>query len=93
MRNRLLPTSQFILETVLLIVSGVAIDSSPCARSPDEDMGRDSLPQRKAAQMEAASRFGGFHYFQFSDQLQPSGISFVHHGVDDVTKHMRIGEL
>jgi hypothetical protein len=69
MRNRLLPSSHFILETVLLIVSGVTIDSSPRARFADEDMGRDSLPQRKAAQMEAAGRFGVFPDFQFSDQL------------------------
>jgi hypothetical protein len=50
----LLGTSRFLLETVLLIVSGVAIDSPPRARFPEEDMGRDSLAQRKAAQIDAA---------------------------------------
>lgn len=91
MRNRLPGTFRFLLETVLLIVSGVAIDSPPRARFPDEDMGRDALAQRKAAQMEAARHWGVFHDFQFSDQLKPSRITFVHHAVDDVTKHMRMG--
>jgi hypothetical protein len=53
--------------------------------------GEIPLPQRKAAQMEAARHLGVFHDSQFSDQLKPSGLTFVHRVVDDVTKPMRMG--
>src|SRR5215475_8715030 len=90
--SHLWPTSSpFILATALLIVSCAALDSPPRARFPDEDMGRYSLPQRKAAQVESARRWAVFHDFHFSDQLQASGNRFVHRAVDDVTKHMRMG--
>ena len=49
------------------------------------------LPARKKAQLEAAKQFKVFHDFQFSDRLNESGITFVHHAVDDATKHMRMG--
>jgi len=54
-------------------------------------MGADSLPARKKAQLVAAKQFKVFHDFQFVDRLQESGITFRHHAVDDVTKHMRMG--
>ncbi|HEY6373619.1 MAG TPA: VCBS repeat-containing protein, partial [Candidatus Sulfotelmatobacter sp.] len=41
--------------------------------------------------MEAAKQFRVFYQFQFSDKLKESGITFSHHAVDDVTKHMRMG--
>jgi hypothetical protein len=66
-------------------------DTSPHLRYPTEDMGADSLPARKKAQLEAAKQFRVFHDFQFTDRLKESGITFVHHAVDDVTKHMRMG--
>lgn len=91
MRNRLLQIVPAIFGLVLVIVSGTGIDTAPRTRFPEEDMGRDSLPQRKAAQIEAARHFTVFHSFQFSDQLKESGITFVHHAVDDITKHMRMG--
>jgi len=50
-------------------------DTAPRARFPEEDMGRDCLPERKAAQIDAARHFTVFHSFQFSD-LKESGITF-----------------
>ncbi len=74
----------------LLLISG-ASDTQPKPRYPDEDIGADSLPARKKAQIEAAKTFKVFHDFQFVDELQTSGITFRHRAVDDVTKHMRMG--
>jgi enediyne biosynthesis protein E4 len=90
-RNRLLRASGRLLSLGLLILAAVATDSPIRLRFPDEDMGKDSLPSRKKAQLEAARQFKVFHQFQFEDQLKASGITFVHHAVDDITKHMRMG--
>jgi len=54
-------------------------------------MGADSLPARRKAQLEAARQFKVFHDFQFVDHLPESGITFRHHSVDSITKHMRMG--
>ncbi len=75
---------------LLLVISG-ADDVRPKLRYPDEDIGADSLPARKKAEIEAAKTFKVFHDFQFVDELQTSGITFHHRAVDDVTKHMRMG--
>ena len=90
-RNRLLRVFGRLLSLGLLILSAVATDSPTRLRFPDEDMGKDSLPSRKKAQLEAARQFKVFHQFQFEDQRKASGITFVHHAVDDITKHMRMG--
>ena len=91
MSNRLLHGASGLALLLLLFIGGTALDTAPRLRFPEEDMGRDSLPSRKAAQLKAAAQFTVFHDFQFSDQLKSSGITFVHHAVDDVTKHMRMG--
>src|SRR4029453_19585979 len=65
---------------------GGAQNAPPRFRYPPLDPGVDSLPARRAAQIEAAKRFGVFHDFQFTDRLKDSGITFVHRAVDDVTK-------
>lgn len=75
----------------MLVLLGNAQNSSIRQRYPEEDMGRDSLPVRQKAQMEAARQFKIFYKFQFADKLKESGITFKHHAVDDVTKHMRMG--
>ena len=89
--NRLLTIAQGLLPLVILALAVVATDSGIRTRYPDNDMGRDSLPGRKKAQMEAAKQFRVFYQFQFSDNMKESGITFTHHAVDDVTKHMRMG--
>lgn len=90
-RNRLLQISFGLLALTFLILSVAALDSTIRTRYPEEDMGRDSLPARRKAQIEAARQYKVFHQFQFSDQLKESGITFKYHAVDDITKHMRMG--
>jgi enediyne biosynthesis protein E4 len=58
-------------------------------RYPDPDIGVDSLVARKKAQLETLSQFKVFSQFRFTDMQKESGITFVHHAVDDVTKHYR----
>jgi len=74
-----------------LILISAAPDSTVPFRYPQEDMGKDSLPSRQKAQMEAARQFKEFYQFRFQDKLKESGITFTYHAVDDVTKHMRMG--
>jgi enediyne biosynthesis protein E4 len=81
-----------LLFAIALVIPALARnDSSLRVRYPTEDMGADALPARKKAQLEAAKQFTVFHDFQFTDRLKESGITFVHHAVDDATKHMRMG--
>jgi len=74
-----------------ILIAGMAADSAVRLRYPDDDMGKDSLPSRQKAQIEAAKQFKVFYQFQFADKLKESGITFKYHAVDDVTKHMRMG--
>ncbi len=90
-RGRLLKSCFGLFAVTILVLSVVAIDSTIRARFPDEDMGKDSLPSRKKAQLEAARQFKVFHQFQFEDRVKESGITFKYRAVDDVTKHMRMG--
>jgi enediyne biosynthesis protein E4 len=85
------PVWRLLLATVLLVPSAVAQDSAPKPRYPREDAGADSLPARKRAQLATVEQFQVFYQFQFADRRKESGITFVHHAVDDVTKHMRMG--
>jgi hypothetical protein len=90
-KNRLLRITFELLTVSTLVLVGAATDSAVRQRYPESDIGKDSLPARKAAQLEAAKQFKVFHQFQFTDKLKESGITFVYHSVDDVTKHMRMG--
>ena len=69
----------------------MAQDSTAKPRYPREDAGADSLPARKQAQLQTVNQFKVFYQFHFADKLKESGITFVNHAVDDVTKHMRMG--
>src|SRR5580698_4056513 len=89
--NRLLRPTLGSLLVVALILAAVATDSKIRSRFPDDDMGKDSLPARKKTQFEAAKQFKVFYQFQFTDQLEQSGITFKYRAVDDITKHMRMG--
>jgi hypothetical protein len=80
-----------LFSVAILILVAVAADPIVRPRYPEEDMGKDSLPSRKKAQIEAAKQFNVFYQFQFTDRVKESGITFSHHAVDDVTKHMRMG--
>ena len=41
--------------------------------------------------METIKQFKVFYQFHFTDKLKESGITFVYHAVDDITKHMKMG--
>jgi hypothetical protein len=47
------------------------------SRFPEDDMGKDSLPSRQKAQMEAAKHFKVFYQFQFAYRLKQSERAFV----------------
>jgi hypothetical protein len=58
-------------------------------RLPNPDVGVDTLQARKRAQAETANQFAVFYQFQFADRLPDSGITFVHHIVEDAGKHYK----
>ena len=89
--KRLLRTAFGLLSLGVFIFPLTRNDTAIRARYPEDDRGKASLPSRKKAQMEAAKQFKVFYQFHFSDRLRESGITFVYHAVDDVTKHMRMG--
>jgi len=81
-----------VLSITALILRAEASDAAPpLPRYPDQDIGADSLPARKKAQLKTVNQFKVFYQFQLADKRKQSGIRFVHHAVDDVTKHMRMG--
>ncbi len=92
MANR---TTQFsVIAALLLLAAIVALPQTtsttkPRQRFPDEDMGADSLQSRKQAQIETEKQFKVFYQFHFTDKLKESGITFVNHAVDDMTRHAR----
>lgn len=90
-RNRLLKLMLIFILAGGLALAAIADNSSLRLRYPEEDIGKDSLPARQKAQFEAAKQFKVFYQFHFTDELKASGITFKHHAVDDITKHMRMG--
>jgi hypothetical protein len=56
---------------------------------PDPDVGADALQTRKSAQQETVNQFTVFYQFAFADRLAQSGITFVHHIVEDAGKHYK----
>jgi hypothetical protein len=58
-------------------------------QTPNPDVGADSLAARRKAQTEAAAQFAAFHQFHFADRLKDSGITFVHHIVEDAGIHYK----
>ena len=53
--NRLLIIARYAFPVELLVLAGAATDSSVRPRYPQDDMGKDSLPSRQKAQIEAAT--------------------------------------
>jgi len=58
-------------------------------RTPNPDEGVDALAGRRDAQIAAAASLRAFHDFRFTDALQSTGITFVHHIVEDAGKHYK----
>lgn len=79
-----------VVVTLLTAAALVRAQGTPVrVQVPDPDIGVDTLAARQKAQTAAAASWRVFHQFQFTDRLPESGITFVHHAVDDVTKHYR----
>src|ERR1700722_20491466 len=57
-----------LLATSGVLLLGATADTAPRPRYPQEDMGADSLPARKKAQLEAARQFKIFHDFRFVER-------------------------
>jgi hypothetical protein len=88
--NRLLSCVLVIATSIIL--SGASNDPVVVPlHYPHEDAGADSLPARKKAQLETVKQFNVFYQFHFTDRRKESGITFSHHAVDSITKHMRMG--
>jgi hypothetical protein len=69
---------------------GRATPSSPRhVRTPNPDEGVDALAARRQAQFDASAEQGPAHDFRFVDALKESGITFVHHIVEDAGKHYK----
>ncbi len=58
----------------------------PVYRQPANDPGVSTLEQRGARQLATLHEFGVFAAFQFTDEVEASGIDFVHESVDDSLK-------
>jgi hypothetical protein len=78
----------FVAPRLVSFAQGPSPSAIP-VRYPDPDIGVDSLAARKKAQLETVSQFKVFYQFHFKDMQPESGITFVHHAVDDATKHYR----
>ncbi len=68
---------------------GTSNQSPEVVHFPDPDVGVDSLPARKKAQLETVNKFKVFYQFNFTDKLKESGITFQHHIVEDVGSRYR----
>ena len=82
-RHQFLLLALLLLAAAGLVFGGAASDSVPPVRYPDPDIGVDSLAARKKAQLDTVGQFKVFYQFHFTDALIESGITFVHHMVDD----------
>src|SRR5215831_987328 len=78
-----------VLAAVLVIRGGVKKESPVPVRFPDPDIGVDSLPARKKAQLETVNQFKVFYQFQLVDKVKESGITFVHHIEEDAGRHYK----
>lgn len=81
--TRTLLAALFLLCCTGFVPGDASSDSVPEVRYPDPDIGVDSLAAREKAQLDTADQFKVFYRFHFRDQLKESGITFVHHMVDD----------
>ncbi len=61
----------------------------PKVEYPHPDIGVDALPARQKAQQETVNHFKVFYQFQLVDKIGESGITFVHHIVEDAGRHSK----
>jgi enediyne biosynthesis protein E4 len=75
--------ASLLLFVALLVLGGASSDSIPQLRYPQPDIGVDTLAARKQAQADTVDQFKVFYRFQLTDKVKESGITFIHHIVDD----------
>jgi hypothetical protein len=84
-----------IVSLIAALVGGCGRPAAPTStaivevRTPDPDSGVAALNARREAQAAEAAQLRVFHDFQFADRLKDSGISFVHHIVEDAGLHYK----
>jgi hypothetical protein len=74
---------KFVLLLLILAVGVAAAAQLRQVRTPDPDIGVDTLNARAKAQRATLDQFKVFCDFQFADRVKESGITFVHRIVDD----------
>lgn len=72
-----------VLSGVLLLAASGVVE----VRHPEPDIGVQSLAGRKVAQMATVGQFKVFYAFNFVNRVKESGITFVHHAVDDAARN------
>ena len=68
---------------LVVALSAAAAAQFPQVRTPDPDIGVNTLNARAQAQRAAVDQFKVVYDFQFVDRVKESGITFVHRIVDD----------
>ena len=61
----------------------------PLSFEADMALTRKAMEARRQAQFEAAKQFKAFYGFQFTNQIDRSGITFQHHIVDDCSRDVK----
>ncbi len=79
--------SLLLLAAGRISLGGGGSQSLPTIQIPDPDIGVEALPARKKAQQETVNQFKVFYQFQLVDKVKESGITFVHHIVEDAGRH------
>ena len=78
-----------LLVAVLVEACARSAPPPPEVRTPNPDIGVDTLASRRAAQLEAMDESRVFHQFHFTDKVKESGITFTHRIVEDAGKHYK----
>ena len=85
-----LPSSLGLRIALLLLAASAPTARSgeppPIVKYPPVDASVDSLAARQQAQLQTLSQFKVYHDFRFQDRVKESGITFVHHIVEDAGK-------
>jgi enediyne biosynthesis protein E4 len=80
------PLLAFPLLLSLLSLLAAAAPPPQVVDVPEHDVGAETLAARERAERAGAAKMKVFHDFQFHDRTAASGITFVHHIVDDAGK-------
>jgi enediyne biosynthesis protein E4 len=83
-RDRCLATLHGMKHVLAPLILGAALTAQTLqVETPNPDIGVNALAARAKAQRATLDQFKVFYDFQFTDRVKESGITFVHHIVDD----------